>query len=277
MNNSESHVLASRNVYRNRRNVIRRFFFLFFIIVIFLFCRNVYFYIASATPQLEVINNSLVNQSYIINEVFKLVNNKNFFLISPREISNYLMDSNHLLKHVVVRKYIFPGCKILILLKEKNIWAVLVNGANHRKAPNINAVVTDDGDVVPTNFLLFNKLPKTLLPIYVVTGNIFLNSSFCILKDILTQIKNNVGLDVEHFLITYDNQLEIYSTNGIKINVGKLDSEINDRILKLGPALRAIEQSSYIVDYIDLTLENAVVFKKHLLYFKNSKIQKTKK
>jgi len=260
MSKIENSSLIPKSSYRNRRNVVRRILFFVFITTFIIFIYSLNLYLSSVFPELEIVNVNLVKDSFISNEVLRLIKNKNFFFISPRYLSSSLMDKNPLIKQAIIRKYFFPVFKIFVFIQEKSVWATIHNS---NKSNIYNLVVTHDGCLVPVDFLLAQKLPKSLIPIFLSPNVPLQSSDLSLLNKSLNLLHKHIKLHVQKFVIDQDINLEIYITNGIKIKTGKIDNDLNKRLLKLELALSTLKQSQYLLEYIDLTLENSVVLKKH--------------
>jgi len=83
-----------------------------------------------------------------------------------------------------------------------------------------------------------------------------------ILKDTLDFFNTRLKIKINKFLVTDRNTLEIYTDNFIKINAGYIDSNLLVKIAKLSDILNQIKKKSYLIQYIDLSLENGAVIKK---------------
>ena len=132
MNDFQTDFLLRRKYYRERRNNVRKFFFFFFSFL-FVFCVNFLLRLPSKKPLiLEISKSYLLKDEYISQNISKQVAGKNFFFISPKVVTKNLLLSSGLLKDVVVRKYLFPELKLLIFVKEKQLWGKLItNNENH--------------------------------------------------------------------------------------------------------------------------------------------------
>ena len=261
MNFIENNLSKRRNLYRRRRNVIRRLFLTLFVVFLVLFIYKIVLISKKNPPTIEIVGNVLTQATYVINKVSQQVSNKNFFLISSKDISRDLIKTTTLLKNVVVRKYLVPKSKIIVFLKEKIIWAELLLSKAEGKKNSL--FVTDEGALVPVDYLNLNCLPKKLMPIYNNTGVVPTKNSLCLLKEVFDILHNDFLVSVSKLVITSTFDLEIYPHESFKIKAGKLDGGLLKRISKLKVVMNAINKRSYLVEYLDLTLDSGAVFKKY--------------
>ena len=250
---------SRRNFYRKQRNIVRRILLLIFI-SFFIFCSYKIFLIPIKTPpRVEIIGNFLIQDTYLVNCVNKNITKGNFFLVSPKQISNDLLQTNKILKDVVVRKYLIPECKLIVFFKEKTLWAELLIGKEENVKKKM--LIATDGDLASVDYLNLNLLPKNLLPIYVVVNESPQKSTLNILKRAFDLLHNDFHLDINKMVITETLDLEIYPTEKLKIRAGKVSDDLFKRISKLKDILNVISEKSYVIKYLDLTLEEGAVFK----------------
>lgn len=262
MEKIEYYISTRRNYYRKRRNLIRRLF-LVLVVVCYLFVGYKIFLISKEPlPKVEIIGSFLIQDKYIIDRVVQQISNKNFFLISPKKISNDLAQSFLLLKDVVIRKYLIPEPRLIVFLKEKSIWARLVIELPHNI--NKNMLISNDGDLLSEEYLNLTQIPKNLLPIYVNDANLLQKSHLCILKKVFDILEKDFNLRIKNFLITNTFDLEIYPQSSFKIKAGKIDTDLFKRISMLKEVMKAINEKSYLIEYLDLTLESGAIFRKYI-------------
>ena len=259
----EYNIYQKRNKHRRRRNLIRRMFLVLFIVVIIFFVFKIYSLQYRKNIEVSVLNNSLVNLDYLNSEINKHIKNKNFFLISTRDLSNRLIDSCGLLSDVVARKYIFPKYQIILLTVEKKIWAKVVSISN-----NVLSYVTDDGELVDPLQVNINLLPEYLTSLYLNNKKHLNADAYQIIKEMINMIHGEYNLRVEKAIVTNDFELNIIcddlvnEVKGLKINLGRINNELINRTSdRLSRALELIGDRGYLVEYIDLNLDNSVVFK----------------
>ena len=255
MNKFDADFLLRRKYYRERRNTVRRLFF--FVFLIFFFC-SVYYTVQIPTKKsvsIELSKNHLVNNEYIVQSISKQITGKNFFFISPKTITKNLLLSCGLLKDVVIRKYLLPELKLIVFVKEKQLWGKLLSD-------NGLMYITNEGNLVNGNYINVNLLPANLLLIFCSNTKLISESTLLTLKETLDFFQANLKIKINKFLITDRNTLEIYTDNFIKIDAGYIDATLPEKITKLTDILKQIKNKSYLIRYIDLSLENGAVIKK---------------
>lgn len=258
MNDLQINLLSRRKHYRDRRNTVRKiFFFLFLIWSIY----SVYF--VSQIPNkkiltIELSKNYLVKDVYITQNISKHIVGKNFFFLSPRILAQDLLLSCGLFKDIVMRKYLLPELKLVISVKEKQLWGRLVAS----NTDNALLYVTNEGNLVNGDYINLSFLPRNLVLIFCTNSKFASEATLIRLKNTLDFFKTNLKITIDKFLITERNTLEIYTDNSIKIDAGYIDSNLLDKITKLSDILNQIKKKSYLIQYIDLSLENGAVVKK---------------
>lgn len=255
-------ISTSRNICRKRRNVTRRLFLFLLITIIILSILQTYKISKSVLPKIVIENNKLINPEYLTNIVLENISNQNFIFISPRILSNKLSEMINMSKKIVVRKYLFPELKIKVIVKEKNLWAAVttstVSAANW-------LYISDEGDLVNATSLITSKLPKNMFPVYVSNINKISKHAFNLLKDVYETVVNKNQISIKCFKISKSLDLEMITDNGLTIKAGKIDNDIQKRILKYFDISMLLGEKTYLVEYVDLTLDNAVVLKKQTL------------
>ena len=258
MNDFQTNLLLRRKHYRERRNTVRRAFFFLFLILFFL---SLYFTLQIPNKKpvtIEISKSHLLKDVYLVQKISSQVKDKNFFFISPRAVTKNLLSSCELLKDVVIRKYLFPEFKLLIFVKEKQIWGKLVDNIGG----NNFVYITNEGDLISENYINFNLLPENLTLVFSVNSKPLSENTLLILKKVLDFLNTNLKIKISKFLITDRDTLEIYTDNSIKIDAGYIDSNLLTKITKLSDILNQIKKKSYLIQYIDLSLENGAVIKK---------------
>ncbi len=236
--------------------MVRRFFLTLFVFI-FLFCLYYVFQISyNRKIKIEVSNNYLVKSEVVIRSVSSLTSGKNFFFIYPSKLSENLVSSYGLIKNVVIRKYLIPELKISIFVKEKNLWGRLITLANG------TVYITDEGDLVKSDYINLNLLPSDLTLILINNNVNVTKNTLLILKDVHDFFENLLKIKINRFIVTDRNILEIYTDNSIKINAGYIDKSVLEKIVKLSDIFNQINKQSDLIQYIDLSLENGAVIKK---------------
>ncbi len=253
--NFETNLLLRRKQYRERRNSVRKFFFfvlsLSFIVLLYLFLQIP----SQKSPKVEIYKTNLIKSDYIFQLVNKELSGKNFFLISPKAITRNLLLACPLLSDVFIRKYLYPEYKIVVIVKENFLWGKIVLG-------NSAIFVTNSGKQVHSNSIDLNLLPADLTLLSSNNKNILTESTLLILKEVLDYFNKTLQIKIQRFFITDGNTLEIYTDNSIKIDVGYIDIKMLEKIQKLNDILTQIKKKSYLIKYIDLSLENGAVIQK---------------
>ena len=258
MNKFKTDLLLRRRYYKEKRNTIRNFFFFFFFLLFILFT-GFLFHVTNKKPvKIEFSDARLVKNEYITQNISKQIAGKNFFFISPRRITENLLLSCGLLKDVVMRKYLLPELKLLVFVKEKQLWGKLINNLGE----NNPVYITNEGNLVSGNYINFNLLPANLILVFCTNNKFASEATLLILKDTLDFFNRNLQIKINKFLVTDRNTLEIYMDNSIRINAGYIEPNLLTKITKLRGILNQIKKNSYLIQYIDLSLENAAVIKK---------------
>lgn len=259
MDNEEYNILKRKRAYISQRNIVRRIFLITFLFCCLLFIYKLFVVYKSKNLTIEIVNNHLVNKEFLINAVSDYVTTRNFFLLSPRKVSDNLIQSFLLLDTVVARKYLIPENKIIIFVKEKKIWSKLF--FSQKKDLNAFQLVTEEGDIVPLVYLNTNLLPQKLLPIY--AANHLDKKILILLRNVSEILHKDLKFNSNSFFVTMNSDLVVHSKEGFKIRAGEIDNELVNRISKLKDVIVAIKKRDYIIDYLDLTLEGGAVLKKY--------------
>ena len=256
-------IYQRRNSLRRRRNIIRRIA-LFLSVIFFIFLdSNIYSAAFKITPDIQVINNKVSDVENLKNTVNNLVSGENLFLISPRKIRNELVQTNKLLKEVVVRKYIFPKYQLIVYIDEKKIWSEIFSITGDELA---SFFLTDEGNVIPKSFVDLNLLHNQLIPVLCDHLDSIDTDSFFTVRNVVDIVYKKFGLQINKATISNDLELTLVTNDGLNnellIKAGMIDNELFKRISRLEESLNLIRQKAYLVEYIDLTLENSVVLKR---------------
>lgn len=249
-----------RNVYRKRRNNIRRVFLFLFVVVFFCFINKLLSLPLKKAIKIEVINNKLIKDSFIESQVSDFIKPKNFFLINPLEISKTLKNSEKEFEKIVIRKYIIPECKILIFVEEKSVWGKLIEHDKAGKLINGFKLITDKYDLLTLNNLDLSKLQKELYVVELISNDGLKFSPLPKVKLVADTLANDFKMPVSKFLILEDNNLEIFMKSGLRIKSGIIDDDILKRILKIKDILALVKYESGNA-YLDLTLDSGAIFK----------------
>ncbi|OGI12789.1 MAG: hypothetical protein A3I68_04875 [Candidatus Melainabacteria bacterium RIFCSPLOWO2_02_FULL_35_15] len=258
MNDFQKNLLLRRKHYRERRNTVRK---ILFILSLILFFFVLYFILQipnTGPAAIELSKNHLIKSEYIVQNISKEISGRNFFFISPRKLTKNLLLSCGLLKNAVIRKYLLPRLKLVVIVKEKQLWGKLI--ANN--SGNNPAYITNEGNLINGNYINFNLLPEDLILVFCTNSTYVSEAALLILKDTLDFFNTRLKIKINKFLVTDRNTLEIYTDNFIKINAGYIDSNLLVKIAKLSDILNQIKKKSYLIQYIDLSLENGAVIKK---------------
>lgn len=257
MKNTENSILAKRQLYRKRRNILRKIFLFLFGIVLILLACSVLSIEKNTNFKTEIEGNLLLEKECIASTLDSFVVGKNFFFLSPQKISDRLFDVFPILKDIKIRKYLFPGKKIILHVREKELWGKC----------NVNVLgktifyyVSNQGDLVPVTCL-----DKS----YISNGLITINSQRALSKeDILIMKKisdffiRNLGIMIDHFVLNRNGELEIFTDSSIKVKAGPLKNDLFEKIKKLTSVLQSIKDKSFLIEYIDLTLDKGVIVRK---------------
>ena len=248
--------------FTRRRNIIRRVFLCIFVLSLSCCTYNRYFYYQKHTPRIEVLGNFFILKQEITNRVLAETVKKNYFTLSSREISKELCDSMHLIKDVLIRKYIFPEFKIVVYVKEKTIWAKI----KERNLNNNNFnLLTDEGDVIIPDYIDVALLPKQLVTVVYKGAPFPTKKTFSFLCNINRVFRQELNLAVSNYSVDRYNDLVISTPNGLNIKLGKLEEKALKRVSMLKEVLPIIKQMSYQAGYLDLTLERGATFKNSLI------------
>ena len=256
-------IYQRRNSLRRRRNIIRRIA-LFLSVIFFIFLgSSIYSAAFKITPDIQVINNKVSDVENLKNTVNNLVSGENLFLISPRKIRNELVQTNKLLKEVVVRKYIFPKYQLIVYIDEKKIWSEIFSITGDELA---SFFLTDEGNVIPKSFVDLNLLHNQLIPVLCDHLDSIDTDAFFTVRNVLDIVYKKFGLQINKTTISNDLELTLVTNDGLNnellIKAGMIDNELFKRISRLEESLNLIRQKAYLVEYIDLTLENSVDLKR---------------
>ena len=150
----------------------------------------------------------------------------------------------------------------MVFLKEKNIWGQLFfknPGADLKPL-----YLTDEADILSTEYLNIENLPIGLPQIYVYSRAYPSKKILLLIKQNHEILINKIQLPIKILVLTEKNDLELYSNFGFKIKCGKIDDFLQERILnlnKMPKIFQGIKNGEYRSGYLDLTLENAAVLK----------------
>lgn len=261
----EYNIYQKRNKHRRRRNLIRRIFLVLSVIVVIFFIFKIYSLQYKNKVEINVLNSSLVNSDYLENEIQQHIENKNFFLISMRHLSEKLIRSCNLLGDAVARKYIFPKYQLILFVVEKNIWAKVVS--YDMSKDHVLSYVTDDGNLVNPSQVNVNLSPKHLTLLYLNNKKNVNANKYQSIGSAIKEIKKKYNLIVKQAIVTNDSELNVIcddlinEVEGVQIKAGRIDNELAQRINMLEQALEVIGDKGYLIEYIDLTLDNSIVFK----------------
>lgn len=252
MSHIESSIFDKRNSYRRRRNVIRRIFLILFVVLLTFLLYQIILIPKKCNLKIEIANNSLANTEIIIKSLNEYLNHKNFFLIYPNQLSEYLLKSNKLINELLIRKYVFPEYKVIVFIKEeKKIWAKLKD-----------EYISNEGDIIPVAHLNLVRLPQDIVPIS-LEGSYLTREQFMILKNIYDLLTRKLKIVVNKLVIKNNLSLEIYLNDEYVVNAGLINSDLVSRILNLQNLLQEVKKSSHLIKYLDLTLENGAVLREN--------------
>lgn len=258
MNYTENSIGKSRNSRRRRRNITRRIFLILFVICFCFFAYKIYRLPFKDKISIQIVNSELLNTGFLLDEIKNKIEDKIFFSISSNDISNRLLTICPLLQDVVIRKYIFPECKIIVYVIEKNIWGKISKQDNSSEV----TFVTDEGDLVMPFQIDISLIPDNLIPVYLLEANVLSAHELRILKNNFDTIQHDYKLKIEKAQIVKNKILEIVSVHGSRIKIGKINEEMNNLVSMLNESIAIINEREYFPEYIDLSLENSVVFKR---------------
>lgn len=258
----EYNILNKKKYFKKRRNFIRRFFLFLFVLSFLYLAFRVSSLPAKNNLSVYVNNTFFVSPEYVREYVLDRALSQNFFLLSTRGISSSIVQSAPILKSVFIRKYIFPELKLIVFLKEKNIWGELF--LKNSQSAGEPLYLTDEADILSPNYLNLQNLPVELAKIYVYSRELPSKKTLLLIKQNQEILVNKIQLPLKFLVLTEKNDLEIYSMFGFKIKCGKVDDFLYERILnlnKMPKIFQGIKNGEYKSGYLDLTLENAAVLK----------------
>lgn len=256
MNAFQTDILSRRKHYRERRNTIRRFLLVLLFLMAVLLLYFVFKMPNNKQIKIEISRNKLVKNEFILKSTSRQIQGKNFFFISPRILAKNLLVSCCLLRTVVIRKYLYPELSLAVFIKEKGLWGKLESSDGTLR------YITDEGDLVSNSYINVSLIPSNLTLVSFRNNNDVSVITLVMLKDILNFFDSRLKIKVNKFFITDKNTLEIYTDNSMKINAGYINSKLFDKITKLSSILSQVRKKSYLIQYIDLSLERGAVIKK---------------
>ena len=254
-------IFKNRNFYRKRRNFIRRVLLVLLVFSCVFFLFRVTNHVKNTDPKIEILGARVINQNFLLSDILKQTNIKNFFLLSPKKISCNLLDSFKLLEDVVVRKYIFPEIRICVFLREKNIWARILN------TKNINQIsfVTNEGDIILGSYLNPNNIPTNILDIYSQNDlNTLSKDRLVIIKDLSEHLKNYEKFLVSSFIIDNKSNLDFsLRVDGklLRVKAGNINETLFNKIKSLSEIIETVGAKLNEIKYIDLTLDTGAIIK----------------
>lgn len=260
MSNLESVISNRRSKYARRRNLIRKLFLVLFLAVFIWLFYLLQLKASTATTRIDILGNKLALSSCIQDLVLREINHSSFFLLSQKAISLKLINSIPLFRSVVVRKYLIPENKYLVVVKEKNIWAKLLFYKDDFENVLSSAFLSEDGDVLSKDCLDLNLLSSELPLVYCDKNSLFQKPKFFILKNLFNDLKK-INLPIEKFVINSTLDLDVYTSDGFCVHVGRIDQDLQSKLAKLYDLLNVIGRNTFMIQYLDLTLEKSAILK----------------
>ena len=256
---NEYSLSETRNLYRKRRNILRRLLLVLFVLIMFLLIQKSFYLQRSLDPKIEIVNNKLIKTSYIVDFLSKELNKKNFFSLSTRDISKKLCNMCPLLKNIVIRKYLYPEFKIIAFVKsEDKIWGAIKSSYNN--SGQLINYITIQGNEISSNVLNIDLLPKNIIHLYLDTNISLSKDKFIELYKIIDYVKNKTYLKLEKVLINKNSELNIFTPH-FYIKFGCLSDDPLKKLNWLVDSLKLVNDKQYVIEYLDLTLESGAVFK----------------
>ena len=260
MNNVESNISERRRFYLKRRNTIRRILLIFFAVVYTFLLYKIYTYTQytkSNFIRIESYGNKFSNNELFQRELYSYLESRNFYFISPRELSKKLMEVLPIIENVAIRKYIFPDIKLVVSIKEKEVWGRVFYFASSK----ISSYLTSKGDIISSNCINIESLPKNLLNIYFEEG--FAPTSLLLsnLKNFLDEILKRKLIQIVEIKINKNNEVEIKSQDGLIIKVGQLQNDFFIKLQRLETVMKLIKNGIICIEYLDLNYEGSAVIK----------------
>lgn len=252
----------SRNInFSKRRNKVRAFLLFVFSIMLLSFLFALYKKVLFKPIQIQIENSITTKEQNILRDVKQIVQNKNFFLISPKEISLALKISNPTLKDIVVRKYVFPSNKLLIFVaSEKEVWGKLVC-LEKDKLLNLIGYVTSDGKMIYKEQINEDKINDKLVLLELADcsyNKVYIDKNMLVdLKEILKLLTSKYKLEVNKVQVLPSMDLYVYLESGLKINLGKADNTVFSRV----SMIEGIKSFINNLEYLDLTPQKIVIYK----------------
>ncbi len=257
----EYNILKKRKAFKKRRNLVRRFLLLSFVLCISFFCFKLYEKSTNITPKIYINNSYLVSSAYVEDYIFNYLLGKNFLFISPRSVSSELTDKIPILKNVFIRRYIYPEPKVILFLKEKQLWAKVLF---KDRLENQFYYLSDDGCYVEDYYLNLSSIPKEFVVVNILGKSSPNKEIFKILKSNYDFLTKKIKIPIYAFVISEKGDLEIYTTNRFRLKCGKLDELLKIRLSnlnKISDIVGKIRTGYYKSGYLDLRLENAAILK----------------
>ncbi|GEM_PF-5363557 len=256
----EIDIKKNRNFYKQRRNNIRKISLIIFLLLFICLAWGLNRFYINKPFEIVVFNNKLLPAEHLKSFLSKDLECKNFFLLSPRKISNNLKESLPLIDELVVRKYLIPKKKIYLLVKEKSVWASIFYKTIN---PNEVLLVTDKAQVITLNKANIMHYPEQLLPIYVDNVYSLKSSQIILLKKIYELVKN-ISFNIDGFYITSANELDIKANGStFVLHVGPINESAISSIKnkKINELLQFAKKQNIEVNYLDITLETSAILK----------------
>ncbi len=262
MDNFENKILEKIDSYRKKRNFVRKIFQILFI---GLFCFSVY--VVYVIPkrnkvQIDIVQNYLINTSELQNAIYGYITDRNFFLISPRDLSEYLTHTYGLINNVIIRKYLLPKYKIVAFVHEKKIWGKLIYNDSASDNQEIYGFVAEDAKLISPNYLNIEFVPQTIPSISVDKEHLPVWGTLNNLRIFLESVNKNNSLNLRLINILPNEEVEMVFENELKVNVGKLlPEDLKKKSDRLLASLELIEKEEVPANYLNLGLDNSATLK----------------
>ena len=260
MQNIEINIADKRKFYLKRRNFIRRIVLVFLVFLSgFIFFR-IYNLPKHHSVKIEFYGNKLINNVLLQSQLYSYIENRNFYLISPRNLTSYIVKTFPLIEDIAIRKYVFPEIKLIVSFKEKQVWGKIYSSGN-----SPNDYVTNQGDTISLGQINLDNLPSNILNIYLEKDYVLTVSFLSLLKTFIDEIYKNKWIKISEIKLNKKNEIELVSSMSLnpmlKIKVGQIQNEMKIKLQRLDNVIMLVNENDYCVEYLDLNYDGSAVIK----------------
>ncbi|GEM_PF-6855784 len=261
MQNAEINISEKRKYYLKRRNSIRRIILVSLVCIYGFISYKIYNFPKHHPVKIEFYGNKLINNVLLQSQLYSFIENRGFYLISPRNLTAYLIKTFPLIEDIAIRKYIFPEIKLIVNFKEKQIWGKIYYFSN----TNHSGYVTNQGDIIPLQHINFDNLPLNLASIYLERDCIPTVSFLSNLKTFIDEIYKSKLITISEIKLNKKNEIELISATAfnpvLKIKVGQIENEMMLKLQRLNNVIMLVNENAYCIEYLDLNYDGSAVIK----------------